>query len=136
MSYYRTLSLLLCLITTPLIAEELVILHTNDFHGHIKATQRYAGAAKISAYVDDLKARHPAVIFLDAGDAISGTPVSGMFKGDPIFEVMNLMGYDFGLIGNHEFDRSRLPKNRPISRDSCASTLVRKCTRPRWTFTR
>lgn len=104
MSYYRTLSLLLCLITTPLIAEELVILHTNDFHGHIKATQRYAGAAKISAYVDDLKARHPAVIFLDAGDAISGTPVSGMFKGDPIFEVMNLMGYDFGLIGNHEFD--------------------------------
>ena len=63
MSYYRTLSLLLCLITTPLIAEELVILHTNDFHGHIKATQRYAGAAKISAYVDDLKVHEPVLMY-------------------------------------------------------------------------
>ena len=83
---------------------ELVIVHTNDFHGHIKEEKNYAGAARISALVSQQRKRHPRVIFLDAGDAISGTPVSTMFKGLPIFEVMNLMNYDVGLLGNHEFD--------------------------------
>ncbi len=93
------------LVTSPwLLAKELLVAHTNDFHGHIQQEGQYAGAAKIAAFVKELKAQHPAVLFLDAGDAISGTPVSSMFEGEPIFDVMNTMGYDVGLIGNHEFD--------------------------------
>jgi len=117
----RLIWLILSLATAPLFAQELVILHTNDFHGHIKASKRYAGAAKIATYVSELKAQHPAVIFLDAGDAVSGTPVSSLFEGEPIFEVMNLMGYDLGLVGNHEFDhgyqkivRYRAIANHPL----------------------
>ncbi len=87
---------------------ELVIIHTNDFHGHIKEEQSYAGAARISAFVKKQRQQHPGVLFLDAGDAVSGTPVSTMFKGLPIFHVMNAMGYDVGLIGNHEFDQGYL----------------------------
>ena len=86
------------------LAQELVIVHTNDFHGHIQETQKYAGAARIAAEVKAIRENNEAVIFLDAGDAISGTPVSSMFEGEPIFEVMNTMGYDVGLLGNHEFD--------------------------------
>ena len=99
-------SLYLGTFSFPAIAEELelVIVHTNDFHGHIKEEKNYAGAARISAFVLQQRERHPRVIFLDAGDAISGTPVSTMFKGLPIFEVMNLMNYDVGLLGNHEFE--------------------------------
>ncbi len=85
-------------------AQELVIVHTNDFHGHIQETKKYAGAARIAAEVKAIRQQNESVIFLDAGDAISGTPVSSMFEGEPIFEVMNTMGYDVGLLGNHEFD--------------------------------
>lgn len=82
----------------------LVILHTNDFHGHIAADGESAGAARIGAFFSAERALHNNVLVLDAGDAISGTPVSTLFSGVPIFEVMNAMGYDFGLVGNHEFD--------------------------------
>ena len=84
--------------------KSLVILHTNDFHGHIAAESESAGAARIAAFFASQRLQHDAVLVLDAGDAISGTPVSTLFSGEPIFEVMNVMGYDAGLIGNHEFD--------------------------------
>lgn len=89
---------------SELVERSLVILHTNDFHGHIAERDDSAGAARIAAYFAQQKAQHKNVLVLDAGDAISGTPVSTLFSGVPIFEVMSLMGYDLGLIGNHEFD--------------------------------
>ncbi len=84
--------------------ETLVILHTNDLHGHIAESNESAGAARIAAYFAQQRAAHDNVLVLDAGDAISGTPVSTLFSGVPIYEVMSLMGYDVGLLGNHEFD--------------------------------
>ncbi len=102
---------------------ELVIIHTNDFHGHIKEEKNYAGAARISAFVQQQRARYPRVIFLDAGDAISGTPVSTMFQGSPIFKVMNAMDYDVGLLGNHEFDHGykQIEKFREIAKQPLLS---------------
>ena len=99
-------SLLLLLVSALSFAEEreLVIIHTNDFHGHIKEEKNYAGAARIAAFVKKQRAAYDGVLFMDAGDSISGTPVSTMFNGIPIFTVMNAMQYDIGLIGNHEFD--------------------------------
>ena len=85
-------------------AQELVILHTNDLHGHIAPSADSAGAARIAAWIAAQRQAHEQVLVLDAGDAISGTPVSTLFSGVPIFQVMNAMGYDLGLIGNHEFD--------------------------------
>lgn len=82
----------------------LVILHTNDFHGHIAEAGESAGAARIAAFFASERASNDNVLVLDAGDAVSGTPVSTLFSGVPIFEVMSAMRYDLGLLGNHEFD--------------------------------
>ena len=80
-------------------------MHTNDFHGYIQENgNRSAGAARIAALFDSLRAAQRQVVVLDAGDCVSGTPVSYLFKGNPIFEVMNAMGYDAAALGNHEFD--------------------------------
>ncbi len=100
------LSLAVFLWQLPTFAEErdLVILHTNDFHGRIKQEDEFAGAARITAYVNQVRNNNSAVLFLNGGDSISGTPVSTLFEGVPIFEVMNLMGYDASVLGNHEFD--------------------------------
>ena len=91
----------------------LVILHTNDIHGHLvpfkekrlSKTDKVAGMAYLAAMVE--KARKDSgkcVLLLDAGDLAQGTPVSNYFKGIPMIEVMNYMGYDAATIGNHEFD--------------------------------
>lgn len=82
----------------------LVILHTNDFHGHIKEENGYAGAAKIAGLINHLRRQRDDLLVVDAGDAVSGTPVSTLFRGTPIFEIMSEMGYDLGNLGNHEFD--------------------------------
>ncbi|MEX0942599.1 MAG: bifunctional UDP-sugar hydrolase/5'-nucleotidase [Pseudomonadales bacterium] len=113
------LSIVLSSFSVAALAEErsLVLIHTNDFHGHIKQENEYAGAARIAALVKQTRANRDGVLVLDAGDAISGTPVSTMFKGAPIFEVLNMVGYDAGAIGNHEFDHGyeRIEKFREIA---------------------
>lgn len=103
----RFLSLILFLLFTFEVLAELkriTILHTNDFHGHIKEEANYPGAAKISAYIKLMRQSQDHVLVLDAGDSISGTPVSTLFQGTPIFEILSAMQYDAAVLGNHEFD--------------------------------
>ena len=106
-SQFRITSLALWILLAPLAWGEsitLTIIHTNDLHGHIQQTEEFAGAARIAALVDQARATQPGVLVLDAGDSISGTPVSTLFKGVPIFAILNRVGYNAGALGNHEFD--------------------------------
>lgn len=115
----RHLTLLLLLVPFLALADQrnLVIVHTNDFHGRIAQEENYAGAARIAAFVTQTRAANEGVLVLNAGDSISGTPVSTMFKGAPIFEVLNHVGYDASALGNHEFDHGyeRIAKFRDIA---------------------
>ena len=98
---------LLCLRTAPAFStvDTLVVLHTNDFHGYISSDgDRAAGLARIATYFNRERARSSKVLALDAGDCVSGTPVSTLFQGRPIFEAMTAVGYDAVVLGNHEFD--------------------------------
>ena len=98
---------LLCLRAAPAFStiDTLVVLHTNDFHGYISSDgDRAAGLARIATYFDRERARSSKVLALDAGDCVSGTPVSILFQGRPIFEAMTAVGYDAVALGNHEFD--------------------------------
>ena len=74
------------------------IVHTNDLHGHVER------AAAVAAVAAEERDKHPHTLFLDAGDCISGTPLSTVFQGRPIFEIMSAMGYDAAAVGNHEYD--------------------------------
>ncbi len=78
--------------------DTVLLLHTNDLHGHIENAATLSGLAKAE------REKRPDVLWLDAGDAISGTPVSTVFQGSPIFTVTSLMGVDAACLGNHEFD--------------------------------
>lgn len=77
---------------------EITIVHTNDLHGHVESAAAIAAVAKME------RDRNSATLFLDAGDCITGTPLSTVFQGRPVFEIMTLMGYDAVALGNHEFD--------------------------------
>ena len=81
------------------------ILHTNDIHAQTAPDAKgIGGYATIAAYIKGVKAKQDNVLVLDAGDQISGSPVSLLWKGRPIYEMMNQIAYDAAVIGNHELD--------------------------------
>ncbi len=85
--------------------DTVTILHTNDVHAHLLPDDKGRGGwAAIAALIKQEKRDRPDVLALDAGDMTQGTPVSSIFNGTPIFHVMNECGYDFAVLGNHEFD--------------------------------
>ena len=101
----RLLSLLLCI--TPLAAQikPLTILHSNDLHAHLLPDDRdNGGFARLATEVRRQKAQCAACLYLNAGDLVQGTPVSTLFHGTPIYQIANLLGFDAGTLGNHEFD--------------------------------
>jgi 5'-nucleotidase / UDP-sugar diphosphatase len=77
-----------------------VLMHTNDIHGHVLPEKGEGGLAVIAAIV---KLQQPDLL-LDAGDMFTGTLVSDAFYGESVMAVMNRMGYRASILGNHEFD--------------------------------
>lgn len=44
------------------------------------------------------------MLLVDDGDSIQGEPVGTMTRGEANVKLMNAMGYDVAIPGNHEFD--------------------------------
>ena len=81
--------------------KEIIILHTNDIHCGITDN---LGIDKVAQYKKDLKKQGHPVALVDAGDAIQGAPIGKLSTGESIIKIMNAVGYDFVIPGNHEFD--------------------------------
>ena len=83
--------------------EPIVILHTNDVHCGIDDSIGYAGLA---AYKAEMEAQYGAdrVTLVDAGDAIQGGAIGTLSDGAFLVDIMNQLGYDIAVPGNHEFD--------------------------------
>ncbi|MCC7340803.1 MAG: bifunctional metallophosphatase/5'-nucleotidase [Bryobacterales bacterium] len=83
----------------------LTILHTNDIHARISPTREgLGGFAHLASALNRERAKAEASLYLDAGDLVQGTPVSSLYEGVPIFELMNGLHPDAICLGNHEFD--------------------------------
>lgn len=82
-------------------SDDIVILYTNDVHCGIDENIGYAGLA---AYKDKMLAETPYVTLVDCGDAIQGDLMGIISKGEYIIDMMNETGYDYAILGNHEFD--------------------------------
>ena len=80
---------------------DIVILYTNDVHCAIDDNTGYAGLA---AYKKAMEAQHKYVTLVDNGDAINGKFIGSTSKGSSIRDIMNKVGYDLAIMGNHEFD--------------------------------
>src|SRR5579863_4268374 len=103
----RRLLACLLLLSLPLAAEirSLTILHTNDLHARLTPLENHAGCfAYLAAAIRQQRANCTDCILLNAGDLVQGTPVSTIFHGLPVYQVLNLLGYDGATLGNHEFD--------------------------------
>ncbi len=92
-------------------ADELVILHTNDWHSRIEPfpmdggkLQGLGGAAKRAALISEIRKTNKHVLLLDSGDIFQGTPYFNVYGGELEFKLMSEMGYDVATLGNHDFD--------------------------------
>lgn len=99
---------------------QLRIMQTTDIHVHLADYDYYAnkqsasvGLAKVATLIKQARAENPNSLMIDNGDLIQGNPLGdymakrrGLEKDDvhPVFKAMNLIDYDVGNIGNHEFN--------------------------------
>jgi 2',3'-cyclic-nucleotide 2'-phosphodiesterase/3'-nucleotidase len=86
------------------------ILHTTDLHGHILPTHDYdgisdrGGLARCATQIKRWQLENPNSILIDVGDVYQGTDVSLRNKGALMIDLLNHLGYDAWVVGNHEFD--------------------------------
>ncbi len=81
--------------------KDIVVLYTNDVHCGIDENIGYAGLA---AYKAMMEAEGSSVVLIDAGDAIQGDVIGTVSRGSYLVDIMNEVGYDYAVFGNHEFD--------------------------------
>ena len=97
---------------------QLVVAHTNDLHAHylpepapwLKGEPSIGGMVALSAQLELLRATSgsQAVVYLDGGDLLTGTPLMefqqhGAAGGDMV-DLLDALGCDAWVVGNHEFD--------------------------------
>ena len=102
---------LFCALVVPhgVSAEQLTILHTSEHHGQVipierMGQKREAGMAARAQVISSVRKEEGAVLVVDSGDLLIGTPMSSVFRGEPDIKAMNIMGYAAMAAGNHEFD--------------------------------
>ncbi len=106
-TWFRLICCLTALAVTQLSAEirTLTILHTNDLHSRLTPLDNHHGGfAYLAAQIRHEREGCTDCILLNAGDLAQGSPVSTMFRGAPIFEIANMLGFDAATLGNHDFD--------------------------------
>ncbi len=82
-------------------ADDIVILYTNDVHCAVDDDIGYAG---LVAYRQWCEKGTPYVTLVDCGDALQGDVIGAVSNGEYPAELMDRAGYDFAVLGNHEFE--------------------------------
>lgn len=107
-------------------AEDLVILHTNDTHSQIDPIEKsgLGGVMRRKAAIDSVRAAEKNVLLVDAGDAVQGSLFFYLYGGEVEARIMNEMGVDMGILGNHEFDNGMdsLEKMMSLRKDELLAT--------------
>lgn len=98
----------------------LTLLETTDLHAHVLGYDYYrlradptVGFERTATLIERARKRYPNTLLFDAGDTIQGTASAdyqALVKPVPcnrelaIYRAMDVIGYDAGTLGNHEFN--------------------------------
>ncbi|HEX3043469.1 MAG TPA: 5'-nucleotidase C-terminal domain-containing protein [Bacillota bacterium] len=114
-------------------ATQLVIIHTNDTHGHPlkfndSGVNNVGGLPARANLVSQARSQYQNLLVLDAGDLNTGRPESNFFKAAPDILGFNYIGYDAMVMGNHEFDNDLgiLDKQMTMAKFPFLSANVRR----------
>jgi len=110
-SLFLSLALIVSILVgswTTVFAEDvktLTIVHVNDVHGQVVEDEGNGviGYAKLATIVKELR-EDSNVLLLNAGDTLHGTNFATLNRGEAVINLMNLMGFNAMVPGNHEFN--------------------------------
>jgi 2',3'-cyclic-nucleotide 2'-phosphodiesterase (5'-nucleotidase family) len=99
------LALLLAVAPSAAQTARLTILHFNDDYQLTAVDSGKAGGLdRLAAMVKQYRAQEAPTLLLFAGDLISPSVESSIFKGAQLIDGLNALGVDVATLGNHEFD--------------------------------
>ncbi|OOH90286.1 bifunctional metallophosphatase/5'-nucleotidase [Pasteurellaceae bacterium 15-036681] len=111
-------------------------LGTSDVHGRMvpwsygaDVEDKSGSYAQIATYVNEVRKNNKNVLLVDIGDAIQDNQVEVFaktpkhYKNNPVPKVLNAMGYDIFILGNHEFNFG-MPALDAILKDIKAKVLT------------
>ena len=81
----------------------LYVVHTNDVHGRIEEGDG-VGYAKLATLVNMGRSVTNKNLLLDAGDVSHGTLLTNLFEGETSGVLLDMLGYDAVVPGNHDFN--------------------------------
>ena len=84
-----------------MIRDDIVVLYTSDVHCGIDENMGYAGLVSYKEWVEE---KTPYVTLVDCGDAVQGEVIGTVSNGEYLIDIMNEVGYELAVLGNHEFD--------------------------------
>lgn len=96
---------------------KVTFLHTNDVY-EIAPLRGRGGLAELATAIKREKAAAAHAVVTFGGDLLSPSLMSGLTKGAQMIDVLNAIGIDFAVLGNHEFDfgdevlRARMTESR------------------------
>jgi 5'-nucleotidase len=97
----------------------ITILQLNDVYQISPVDKgKNGGMARVATIQKQIRADSPNTLFLIAGDFISPSVASRLFKGKQMVDALNSAGMDIATFGNHEFDfgpdvlRERMKESR------------------------
>jgi 5'-nucleotidase / UDP-sugar diphosphatase len=112
----------LMLFLLPVLSQpkQITILHTNDMHASYLPHDAYwlrttpkplvGGFNELAFAIDSIRSLRSASLVLDAGDLMTGNPISDRLymgaEGGALIQMLNLIGYEAWTPGNHDFDIS------------------------------
>ncbi|WP_297282091.1 bifunctional UDP-sugar hydrolase/5'-nucleotidase [uncultured Anaerococcus sp.] len=85
--------------------KKISIVHVNDTHGRVEENEKNEelGFAKLKTFYDGKNVDNNALL-LNAGDVVHGTTFATISRGESVIDVMNKMGFDAMVAGNHDFN--------------------------------
>ncbi|TVP94703.1 MAG: bifunctional metallophosphatase/5'-nucleotidase [Acholeplasmatales bacterium] len=89
----------------PITISHLDIFYLNDLHGQIEPEGARMGLPAIGHFLMTRQALFPEhTLILAGGDMVHGSALANLDYGRPVIELMQLIGFDAMVVGNHEFD--------------------------------
>ncbi len=85
---------------------EIILVHTNDVHGRVNddSWSGTMGMATVKNIIDEIDKQYENTWLISAGDIFHGTTFATLEEGESVLNVMNFVGYDLMVPGNHDFD--------------------------------
>lgn len=100
---------------------EIQILAINDLHGQLEPPvsemiigynetdapirANAGGLEYLTTYIKKLRSENPNTFVVSAGDNIGASPIiSSRFHDEPTIKALNIIGFNFSAVGNHELD--------------------------------